>query len=231
MILENEIDLPAGPDEVFALLNDVERIAGCLPGARLEGSDGDSYRGSVKLKVGPITVGYAGTIRFTEVAVDERRMRVSARGTDTHGAGDAAADVTIVVAPSGAGSSIQLHTDLSIRGKVAQFGKGAIESVSNRLMDQFAANIVALLEVPAATHAAIVAPAAVTAAAAYPEAAVARPTGPTGAHDGLAILLPPGVRRWAPMAAAAALGLLHGWLLSRLRAQRAEIRQLRRGQG
>jgi uncharacterized protein len=145
MILDNHLDVPAAPDDVFALLNDVERVAGCLPGATLEGRDGEAYRGRVKVKVGPISAAYAGTLRFTEVVPEKRMLRLSARASDAHGAGDAEADVVLTVSETGEGSTLDLHTDLLVRGKIAQFGKGAITTVSSRLLDQFARNLAAEL--------------------------------------------------------------------------------------
>ncbi|WP_395474621.1 SRPBCC family protein [Saccharopolyspora spinosa] len=141
MILENHLDVPADPDAVFALINDVERVAGCLPGATLDGQEGDAYHGRVKFKVGPISAAYSGTVRFSEVAAADRRLRLLARGADSHGNGDAEADVTLTVTEAPGGATLNLHTDLSVRGKLAQFGKSAINTVSNRLLDQFARNL------------------------------------------------------------------------------------------
>ncbi len=134
MILDNHLDVPADPDAVFTLINDVERVASCLPGAVLDGREDDTYLGRVKFKVGPISAAYSGRIRFTEVVPDQRRLRLIARGADSHGNGDAEADVTLTVAPTSSGSVLDLHTDLVVRGKIAQFGKGAITTVSNRLL-------------------------------------------------------------------------------------------------
>ncbi|RJQ92347.1 SRPBCC family protein [Amycolatopsis panacis] len=211
MILENTLDLPGDPDTVFALLNDVERMAGCLPGATLEGQDGDAYLGKVKVKVGPVSAAYSGKVRFTEVARDERRLRLSARGADSHGSGDAEADVTVVIEAAPGGSVLKLHTDLVIRGKIAQFGKGAISAVSNRILDQFARNLAGLLQ-PGGSPA----PAA-TAPAPAPEAL-----------DGLAMFLSPQAKRYLAIAAAGALGLFQGWLLGRIRTQDKLIEELRR---
>ena len=138
--------MPADPDAVFALLGDVERVAGCLPGATLEGRDGEAYTGRVKVKVGPISAAYAGTLRFTDVSPDQRTLRLSARASDAHGAGDAEADVVLSVLEAPGGSTLDLHTDLLVRGKIAQFGKGAITTVSSRLLDQFARNLAGELQ-------------------------------------------------------------------------------------
>ncbi|RSN42009.1 carbon monoxide dehydrogenase [Amycolatopsis sp. WAC 04197] len=207
MILENQLSVPAGPDEVFALINDVERVAGCLPGATLDGRQDDAYLGRVKVKVGPITAAYSGTVRFTDVTEADRSLRLVARGADAHGNGDAEADVTLTVREAPGGATIELRTDLSIRGKLAQFGKGAIGAVSTRLLDQFARNLADQLRAgPVA-----VAPAPV------PEAV-----------DGLAMVLPEGVKRYGVIAAAAALGLFQGWLLGRIRTQDKLIKELQR---
>ncbi len=85
MILDNHVALSADPDAVFALINDVERVASCLPGAVLDGQEDDTYLGRVTFKVGPISAAYSGKVRFTEVAAAERRLRLSARGADSHG--------------------------------------------------------------------------------------------------------------------------------------------------
>ncbi|MFF0146930.1 hypothetical protein ATK36_5470 [Amycolatopsis sulphurea] len=213
MILENTLDLPGDPDTVFALLNDVERMAGCLPGATLDGQDGDAYLGKVKVKVGPVSAAYSGKVRFTEVARDERRLRLSARGADSHGSGDAEADVTVTIEAAPGGSVLKLHTDLVIRGKIAQFGKGAISAVSNRILDQFARNLAGLLHPGGGPAQATTAPA---------------PTAAPEALDGLAMFLSPQAKRYLAIAAAGALGLFQGWLLGRIRTQDKLIEELRR---
>lgn len=212
MILENTLDLPGDPDTVFALLNDVERVAGCLPGAVLEGRDGESYLGKVKFKVGLVSAAYAGKVRFTEIAEGERRLRLSARGADSHGNGDAEAEVTLTLVPGPKGSSLNLHTDLVVRGKIAQFGKGAISAVSNRILQQFARNLGALLENGGTAPA--------------PAVAAAAPA--SDSLDGLAMLLPPNAKRYLPLVAAGALGLVQGWLLGRVRSQHKLIKELLR---
>ncbi|GAB3726805.1 SRPBCC family protein [Amycolatopsis oliviviridis] len=218
MILENQLSVPADPGAVFALINDVERVAGCLPGATLDGKEDDAYLGRVKVKVGPITAAYSGTVRFTEVTEDERRLRLLARGADSHGNGDAEAEVTLTVREAPGGATIELRTDLSIRGKLAQFGKGAIGAVSTRLLDQFARNLADQLQArPGAVKPASAPATSVVPTAAAPEAV-----------DGLAMLLPAGVKRYGVIAAAAALGLFQGWLLGRIRNQDKLIKELQR---
>lgn len=226
MILQNQLSVPADPDAVFALINDVERVAGCLPGATLDGREADAYLGRVKVKVGPITAAYSGRVRFTEVAAGERRLRMLARGTDGNGNGDAEADVTLVVREAADGSSIDVHTDLSIRGKLAQFGKSAIGTVSARLLEQFAGNLAEQLR--AGHDAPVPATGSAGAAANAVQAAAPAPAGDGESLDGLAVLLPAGARRYAAIAAAAALGLFQGWLLGRIRTQDKLIKELQR---
>lgn len=222
MILENHLDVPADPDAVFALVNDVERVAGCLPGAVLDGQEDDAYLGRVSFKVGPIKAAYAGRIRFTEVEPVKRRLRLSARGADSHGNGDAEADVTLTVGSAGDGAAtLDLHTDLVVRGKIAQFGKGAITTVSGRLLDQFAHNLADQLRQPAADSSTDADP------------RVDPPVPPSASSpdeplDGLRMLVPPHAGRYAALAAVGLVGLVQGWLMGRLRGQTLLIEELRR---
>ncbi|MDJ1134282.1 SRPBCC family protein [Streptomyces iconiensis] len=164
MRLSNAVPVKAPAGEVFALVNDVERVVSCMPGAALEGRDGDAWRGRVKVKVGPITAAYAGTVRFLEVDEERRTLRVQARGADTHGSGDAEAAVRLEVTETPEGSELRLETDLVIRGKIAQFGKGAVATVSDKILQQFARNLGALLDQDRA-HRAAPAPDSLTASA------------------------------------------------------------------
>lgn len=238
MRIDNAVTVAASPDEVFALVNDVERVASCMPGATLDGKDGDAWAGKVKVKVGPVTAAYAGTVRFLEVDAEKRRLRVQARGADTHGSGDAEAEVGLEVAEAPGGAELRLVTDLVIRGKIAQFGKGAVAAVSDRILKQFARNLGGLLEQQRAgapdSSAALPADADGAPAAALspqpataPGAASARHPGAAGQLStaegfagqadsvGLSMLVPPAVAKYAPIAGAFAFGLFEGWLLGR----------------
>lgn len=223
MILDNEITLNAAPDEVFTLINDVERVVTCLPGAALTGRDGDAYTGGVKVKVGPITAAYTGTVRFLEVDPERRHLRLAGRGADAHGNGDAEAEVTLTVEEAPEGSVLRLKTDLLIRGKLVQFGKGAIVAVSDRLLRQFAKNLGALIE---SDRSGAAAPSA-TPQTSQPSQ-VAQPPAQSAELDGLSMLLPPNAAKYAPVAAAFAVGLFQGWLLTKLRVQSRQLKELRR---
>ncbi|MFK0290193.1 SRPBCC family protein [Streptomyces sp. NPDC090442] len=239
MQLSNAVPVNAAPDAVFALINDVERVASCMPGAVLDGRDGDAWQGRVRVKVGPITAAYTGTVRFLETDADRRRLRVQARGADAHGNGDAEAEVTLTVAEAPEGARLELVTDLVIRGKLAQFGKGAIGTVSTRILEQFARNLGGLLDgerVGASGGGAGLAGGTAVA----PSAASGGATGVcappvaagSGELDGLSALLGPAagplLAKYGPLAAAFTVGVFEGWLLGRLAGMRRELRTLRR---
>ncbi|MFF5303168.1 SRPBCC family protein [Streptomyces sp. NPDC013161] len=221
MQLTNTVPVKASPDDVFALMNDVERVASCMPGAALDGQDGDTWRGRVKIRVGPISASYAGTVRFLEIDAERRRLRVHARGTDTHGSGDAEAEVSLDILAAPEGSLLQLSTDLVIRGKIVQFGKGAIVTVSDRIIQQFARNLGSLLDQDRAAGATPAAP-MITPVTTRPAVV------PDSDLDGLAMLLGPRAAKYGLVAGAFAVGVLEGWLLGRLGAQARELRTLRR---
>ncbi len=139
-----EVAHPIGA--VWGVITDVERIAPCLPGAQLTGSDGDVHEGLVKVKVGPITSQYKGKASFTERDDDAHRLLMSASGRDTRGAGNASAEITVALeAVTETSTRVSVHTDLTITGKVAQFGRGVLADVSRKLMGQFADNLAELV--------------------------------------------------------------------------------------
>jgi carbon monoxide dehydrogenase subunit G len=137
MELTNEFRVPLAVDGAWAVLTDIERIAPCMPGATLEGVEGDDYKGTVKVKVGPMTAQYRGTVRFLERDEPGHRAVLRAEGRETRGQGNAAATITATVTPDGDGAAVAVVTDLTISGKVAQFGRGVLGDVSTRLMGQF----------------------------------------------------------------------------------------------
>jgi uncharacterized protein len=142
MNIQNEIEVSAPPDDLFEVLADVERVAPLLPGATLEGKeDDDTYVGTVKVKVGPISVSYRGTIYFEELDRDARRAVMRASGREINGQGSTEATITATVTGSDSESVLTMDTDMEVRGKVAQFGRGAIGNVSQRILDQFARNL------------------------------------------------------------------------------------------
>src|SRR5256714_7894541 len=126
MELSNEFVVPVGVDEAWVLLTDVERIAPCMPGAQLQEIEGEEYRGIVKVKVGPITAQYKGAAHFVEKDDAAHRAVLRAEGRDTRGAGNANATITATLTPDGDATLVRVATDLTVTGKVAQFGRGVL---------------------------------------------------------------------------------------------------------
>jgi len=139
MKLENEFRVDVPVEEAWRVLLDVERIAPCMPGAQLQEVEGDEYRGIVKVKVGPITAQYKGVARIAESDDTSHRAVIRAEGRDTRGQGNATATATAVLLPDGDGTRVSIDSDVTITGKVAQFGRGVIADVSAKLLDQFVA--------------------------------------------------------------------------------------------
>ncbi len=137
MKLEHQFHVDADVDTAWRVLLDVERIAPCMPGAQLQEVDGDEYRGIVKVKVGPITAQYKGTARVAEADASAHRLMLRAEGRDTRGQGNASATITALLAPDGDGTQVAVDTDLNVTGKVAQFGRGVMADVSQKLLGQF----------------------------------------------------------------------------------------------
>ncbi|MBC95679.1 carbon monoxide dehydrogenase [bacterium] len=153
MELNNEINVNAPIQEVWEAFNTPERIAPCLPGAELQEVDGDNFNGLVKIKVGPITAQYKGTATYLEKNEDAQKIIIKGDGRDTRGAGNASAIITAQLSEvSTAVTNVNVRTELTITGKVAQFGRGAISDVSGKLMTQFAQNLEKLLESSAETE-------------------------------------------------------------------------------
>jgi carbon monoxide dehydrogenase subunit G len=141
MHFSNEISVDAPPDELFEFMSDPEKVVTCLPGASVDGRDGDDWRGAMNMKVGPIKASYKGTLRFLELDPDARRAVMRARADESSGQGQAEARIVSQVEEGDGASRIRMDTDLQIRGKVAQFGSGAMEKVAGRMLERFADNV------------------------------------------------------------------------------------------
>src|SRR3954470_12986981 len=137
MELTNDFRVGVPPATAWSVLTDVERIAPCMPGAQLQEVEGDEYRGVVKVKVGPITAQYEGVATFVERDEANLRAVLRAEGRDTRGQGNANATITATLTPDGDGTRVSVVTDLTVTGKVAQFGRGVMADVSAKLLDQF----------------------------------------------------------------------------------------------
>ena len=139
MQLQNSFTVPVPVDEAWRVLLDIERIAPCMPGAELQEVEGDEYRGVVKVKVGPITAQYKGVAKLAEVDAGAHRAVIDAQGRDTRGQGNASAKITMSLAPDGDGTEVSIDNDVTVTGKVAQFGRGVMADVSTKLLAQFVA--------------------------------------------------------------------------------------------
>lgn len=138
MELEHQFTVPVPVDRAWEVLLDVEKIAPCMPGAVIDSVDGDSFTGQVKVKVGPITVAYSGKASFLEKDATAHRAVVEAKGRETRGSGTAAATVTASMADEDGSARVTVVTDLAITGRPAQFGRGVLNDVGNKLIGQFA---------------------------------------------------------------------------------------------
>lgn len=140
MRLENAFEVPASPEDVWRFMLDVERVAPCMPGAELtEVVDDHTWKGKVTVKLGPVSLSYTGTVVMEEKDEQERRAVLKAEGRETKGKGTATALVTSQLqAADGGGTRVGIVADLTLSGAVAQFGRGMIGDVSQRLTDQFA---------------------------------------------------------------------------------------------
>ncbi len=138
MKLEHRFTVPATVDRTWAAFNDVERVVPCFPGATLTSSDGERFEGTCKVKLGPVSLLYTGSGRFSERDEAVHRLVAEAKGKDRRGNGTAAVTVTAVLTASGdAATDVEVDTDLTVTGKPAQFGRGLIQDVSDKLLAQF----------------------------------------------------------------------------------------------
>jgi carbon monoxide dehydrogenase subunit G len=146
--IENSFDVGAPPDKVYAFLLDVNRVVGCVPGAELsEVVDPNTFKGKVKIKVGPVTVAYAGTARISDRDAASRTATLEGEGRETTGPGNARAKASMRVEEANGGSRVTVSTDFTVAGRVAQFGRGLMEDVSKSLVAQMATCIKSQLEI------------------------------------------------------------------------------------
>ena len=137
MELEHQFTVPASVEVTWAAFNDPGRVAPCFPGATLTSVDGDEFTGSAKIKLGPIALQYNGTGRYVERDESAHRAVIEAKGKDKRGNGTANATVTAQLSADGDSTSVHVTTDLAVTGKPAQFGRGVMQDVSDKLLGQF----------------------------------------------------------------------------------------------
>src|ERR1700690_1884994 len=145
MELGHSFTVPVPVDQAWDVLLDVEQVAPCMPGATLDSVDGDEIKGRIKVKVGPISITYAGTARFTERNRDAGVVTLEASGKETRGAGTAAATVRSELHGEGGQTEVTVHTSLNVTGRPAQFGRGVMADVSAKLIGVFAGNLADML--------------------------------------------------------------------------------------
>ena len=214
MELDNVFTVPVPPDQAWDVLLDVERIAPCMPGATVDEFDGDVVNGRIKVKVGPVSLTYRGTAKFTERDPEAHVVVLEASGKETRGAGTASANVRAELSPddSGHGTQVTMHTTMNVTGRPAQFGRGVMVEVGGKLVDQFAQNLGKLItggsDDPGSAAAGSAGPGSAAPGSAAPAdaapAADASPASSGGSVDGASVTAPGAVNGTAQPAAPAA---------------------------
>lgn len=139
MDLQNEFTVSSPVDEVWEAMLDLERVTPCLPGAALTEQVGDEYKGTMSVKLGPVSAKYNGNVRYSEVDEANRKAVIEANGKDARGQGTASATITSTLHDEGGGSTrVVVETDMKLTGKVAQFGRGVQKDVAAKIMTNFA---------------------------------------------------------------------------------------------
>ena len=148
MELSHHFTVPIGVEETWTHFNDIASVAECFPGAQVTEADEESFAGSVKVKLGPIALQYNGSGTFVEKDPAAHRFVVDAKGKDKRGNGTAGAKVTVSMSDAGGATDVSVETDLAITGKPAQFGRGVMQDVSDKLLGQFVACLEQRLTAP-----------------------------------------------------------------------------------
>src|SRR5580698_6244117 len=151
--LDNSFTVPVPPEQAWDVLLDVERIAPCMPGASVTSVEGDEIEGQVKVKLGPLSLTYKGTAKFTDKDQASHTISIEATGKETRGSGTASATVQAKLTPgdSAGQTLVSIHTSLNVTGKPAQFGRSLLPEVSGKLIQQFATNLEAMITADTAT--------------------------------------------------------------------------------
>jgi len=242
MEMDHSFTVPVPPDRAWDVLLDVEKIAPCMPGATVDEFDGEVVTGRIKVKVGPVSLTYRGTAKFTERDPDARVILLEASGKETRGAGTASATVRATLEPEsgGEGTTASMHTTMNVTGRPAQFGRGVMIEVGSKLVEQFAQNLRQLIaedgaangntaatatdeadgtsqDGPGSTQPSPVVPAAATTST--PTAATPTTQPPAASADSINLVKlvgPSLLKRVVPaVVAAAGLALLGRWLFRR----------------
>jgi carbon monoxide dehydrogenase subunit G len=230
MKIANEFTVSAPIEKAWDVLIDLEQVIPLMPGAQMTGHDGDDVLGKVKVKVGPVTSEFNGKVHFVERDREQRRAVIDAKGKESRGTGNAAATVTAVLHEAGDRTRVTVETDLKIVGKLAQFGSGMLQQVSEKLLGQFVESLEAKLasennpENAAADTPAVTAPDAETPAARVVPAPAAAEPAPI---DLLDLAGGTALKKYAPMVLAAFAAAAALFTVGRLRLAR-RVRRDRR---
>lgn len=138
MRIDNTFDVSLPPKDAWALLQDMALVASCWPGAHLDGVVDGEYRGGLSAEIGPVSLRYTGTARFTERDEVDRRAVIQARGREEGGRGAASATITAVLSPAGGGTKVDVSTEMTMNGPAAQCGRSLLTEVSAGLVREFA---------------------------------------------------------------------------------------------
>ena len=144
MEFDNTFEVPLPPAEAWPVLMDIQRVAPCMPGAQLtEVIDDRTYKGNIGVRLGPVALTFAGLVKFEDIDNEKHTARVKAQGNDAKGRGGANAAASFRLEPTPTGSKVLVHTDLTLSGSVAQYGRGVgmIQATASQLMKQFADNL------------------------------------------------------------------------------------------
>ncbi len=147
MEMDHSFTVPVPPEQAWDVLLDVERIAPCMPGATVDEFDGEVVTGRIKVKVGPVSLTYRGTAKFTERDPEAKVIVLEASGKETRGAGTASATVRATLEPESDGQATKasMHTTMNVTGRPAQFGRGVMAEVGGKLVEQFSRNLAQLI--------------------------------------------------------------------------------------
>ncbi|OBG20998.1 SRPBCC family protein [Mycobacterium sp. 852002-51057_SCH5723018] len=212
MKIANQFTVSAPIEQAWDVLCDLEQVIPLMPGAQLTGHEGDDYLGKVKVKVGPVTSEFSGKVRFVELDREKHRAVIDGKGKESRGTGNAAATVTAQLHEDGDRTSVTVDTDLKIAGKLAQFGSGMLQQVSEKLLGQFVESLEAELAAQsAASPATPASPAAPFDMAAAAAAAEPEPI------DLLNLAGGGQLKKYGPAALAVLAALVLGWVLGRRR--------------
>ncbi|MGD1172119.1 SRPBCC family protein [Mycobacterium seoulense] len=215
MKIANQFTVSAPIDQAWDVLCDLEQVIPLMPGAQLTGHEGEDYSGKVKVKVGPVTSEFSGKVRFVEQDRGQYRAVIDAKGKETRGTGNAAATVTAQLQADGDKTSVTVDTDLKIVGKLAQFGSGMLQQVSEKLLGQFVESLEAKLA--AESVAAPATPEGPPQVGRIPEPRHAATSAEPEPIDLLELAGGDQLKKYAPLLLAVLAGLVLGWLLGRRR--------------